>query len=243
MAAVPPLYLRIQEMLRRQIASGKLGVGARLPSESELASRFETTRTTVRQALAHLTFEGLIVRRVGQGTYVAKPGFEGRLLTERPGAFEEQMERAGADVGFRLLGFDVEPAAEAVAASLHLAPETPIFRLRRLRLIDGEVVGFEDRSILEQIGARIPASALATHSVIAITEAAIGTPLGGVSVTVAAEPARAKVAQLLGVRSGSPILGRAHTFFDQTARPILTGTSLYRGDKYRFTYLFGRTEA
>src|SRR6185436_17036752 len=55
-----PLYERIQEMLRTQIASGRLAAGERLPSETELAESFATTRMTVRQALAKLTFEGLI---------------------------------------------------------------------------------------------------------------------------------------------------------------------------------------
>jgi GntR family transcriptional regulator len=241
-AVTPPLYFRIQEMLREQIVSGRLSVGARVPSETELAQRFSTTRSTVRQALAHLTFEGLIVRRVGHGTFVAKPRIEGHLASERPSAFEEQMEKAGANVGFRLITFDAEPASEIVATALAVAPKTTIFRLRRLRLVDGEIVGYEDRSMLERVGARIPAPALLSHSMIAMVETAIGEQIGGMSVTVAAERARSSMARLLGVGGRSPVLVRAHTFFDQSGAPILTGTSVYRGDKYKFTYKFGRTE-
>jgi DNA-binding GntR family transcriptional regulator len=35
---------------------------------------------------------------------------------------------------------------------------------------------------------------------------------------------------------------RSHIFFDQAGRPILAGESVYRGDKYRFTYRFGKGE-
>lgn len=241
-AVSTPLYHRIQGMLRQQIASGQLAVGARIPSETELAQRFETTRSTVRQALAHLTFEGLIVRRVGHGTFVAKPRIEGHLAAGRPESFEEQMEQAGAHVGFRLIGFDEVPASPETATTLHVAPKTPIFRLRRLRLVEGEIVGYEDRSMLERIGARIPASALGTSSVIAMTEAALGSRLSGVAVSVAAERARAKIAQLLAIRAGMPVLVRIHTFYDEAGKPILTGTAYYRADKYRFTFRFGRTE-
>src|SRR5512132_1092688 len=105
-APATPLYYRIQEMLRRDIASGRLAAGARLPSETELAQSFNTTRTTVRQALARLTFEGLIARRIGLGTFVADRRVESQIDAQPVRSFEEQMEQQGVNVTFRLLGFD-----------------------------------------------------------------------------------------------------------------------------------------
>jgi DNA-binding GntR family transcriptional regulator len=237
-----PLYFRIQGALRAQIAAGAFGEGARLPSESELAEKFATTRGTVRQALAPLMFEGLIERRKGLGTFVASRPVESRIEAQRPHSFEEQMKAAGAQVGFRLIGFDAEPASSSVTTALELTPDTVIYRLRRLRLVEGEVIGFEDRSMLERIGASIPASSLATQSAVAIAELALGAPLGGMTVSVGAIAVRGETARHLGLRSGSPALVRAHTFFDPAGRPILAGESIYRGDKYRFTYRFGSGE-
>ena len=97
--AAAPLYFRIQGSLRAQIESGELAEGARLPSESELADKFETTRGTVRQALAQLTFERLIERRKGLGTFVAGRPVESRIEAQRPRSFEEQMKESGAQVG------------------------------------------------------------------------------------------------------------------------------------------------
>lgn len=235
-----PLYFRIQEMLRAQIASGRLAEGGRLPSESELAESFETTRGTVRQALAQLAFEGLIVRRMGLGTFVAERPVESRIEAHRPPSFEEQMEELGARVGFRVLAFQAEPPSAAVAATLGLPADRTVYRLRRLRLVDDEVIGLEDRSMPERIGTAIPASALVTRSAVAMVEAALGTPLGGMTVSVGAAAAPAATAHELGIRRGSPILVRSHAFFDQAGQPVLTGESVYRGDKYRFTYRFGR---
>lgn len=234
-----PLYFRIQEMLRGQIATGKLGEGAQLPSESELAETFSTTRGTVRQALAQLTFEGLIVRRVGLGTFVAGRPIESRIETQRVRSFEEQMEEMGAHVGFRVLGFEHEQPSAAAAAHLELPAGAFIYRLRRLRLVGNEIIGLEDRSMPEQIGSAIPASALVTRPATTMIEAALGTPLGGITVSVGAVAAEADVARDLGIRRGSPVLVRSHTFFDQAGRPVLAGESIYRGDKYRFTYRYG----
>ena len=235
-----PLYFRIQEMLRTQIASGKLAEGVRLPSESELAESFETTRGTVRQAMAQLTFEGLIVRRMGLGTFVAGKRVESRIEAQRVRSFEEQMEDMGAHVGFRVLGFDRETASAAVAAALELTAGAPIYRLRRLRLVENEIIGLEDRSMPERIGTAIPASALVTRPATTMVEAALGTQLGGITVSVGAIAAEPETARELGVRRGSPVLVRAHTFFDQAGKPVLIGESIYRGDKYRFTYRYGQ---
>ena len=235
-----PLYFRIQEMLRTQIASGKLAEGGRLPSESELAESFETTRGTVRQAMAQLTFEGLIVRRMGLGTFVAGKRVESRIEAQRVRSFEEQMEDMGARVGFRVLGFDRETASAAVAAALKLPTGAPIYRLRRLRLVENEIIGLEDRSMPERIGTAIPASALVTRPATTMVEAALGTQLGGITVSVGAIAAEPETARELGVRRGSPVLVRAHTFFDQAGKPVLIGESIYRGDKYCFTYRYGQ---
>ena len=235
-----PLYFRIQEMLRTQIANGKFAAGERLPSETELAESFDTTRTTVRQALAQLTFEGLIMRRIGLGTFVAHRPVESRIDAERVRSFEEQMEETGAHVTFRLLGFDVERASAAVAAALELADGEQVYRLRRLRLIEGEIIGLEDRAMPERIGSAIAASALVTRPATRIVEAALGTPLGGMTVSVGAMAAPADIARELSIRRGNPVLVRSHTFFDQQGRPVLTGESVYRGDKCRFTYHYGR---
>lgn len=67
-----PIYARIKQHLLDRIASGELSPGDRLPSESELAEAFSTTRTTVRHALTQLVFEDVIVRQVGRGSYVTE---------------------------------------------------------------------------------------------------------------------------------------------------------------------------
>lgn len=56
--------------LRGAMASGRFAIGDRLPTERELALRFKVGRKTVRQALDELDREGLIERRVGNGTFV-----------------------------------------------------------------------------------------------------------------------------------------------------------------------------
>ncbi|MGQ0663047.1 MAG: GntR family transcriptional regulator [Pseudomonadota bacterium] len=238
-----PLYFRIQERLRAQIAAGEFANGARLPSESALAREFLTTRGTVRQALARLVFEGLIVREMGRGTFVSPPRVESSIDTSLAQSFEEQMAARGSKVTLRLLGFDPVPAPAEAAAALALAPGARVYRLRRLRLVDGTLIGFEQRYMLASLGERVPAGALKTLSAIALVATVLGAPLGRIAVSVEASLATAELARLLKVARASPVLVRAHTFFEASGRPVLHGESYYRGDKYRFSYVFGTGRA
>ncbi|MEV0568927.1 GntR family transcriptional regulator [Dactylosporangium sp. NPDC050588] len=61
----------VADRLRRWIADGGRPVGARLPTEAELATRHGVGINTVRRAVGLLVAEGVVVRRQGSGTYVA----------------------------------------------------------------------------------------------------------------------------------------------------------------------------
>lgn len=63
-------HRRISARLEIEIATGKYGVGSRLPSEIQLVKQFEVSRPTVARALRDLEDKGLIERRAGSGTYV-----------------------------------------------------------------------------------------------------------------------------------------------------------------------------
>ncbi len=65
-----PVYIQIFEQIRRQILSGELIPGFRLPAERKLADSLGVNRTTVLSAYRELKAEGLIGSRVGDGTIV-----------------------------------------------------------------------------------------------------------------------------------------------------------------------------
>lgn len=66
-----PLYLQVADQLRAQIESGELTPETRLPASRAMAKQLGVNRVTIINAYTELEAEGLVVSRVGSGTYVA----------------------------------------------------------------------------------------------------------------------------------------------------------------------------
>ena len=65
-----PMYLQLSTLMRRRISVGEWPQDMRLPAIEEMTREFGVARVTVRQALAVLEDEGLVMRRQGLGTFV-----------------------------------------------------------------------------------------------------------------------------------------------------------------------------
>ncbi len=130
-----------------QIALGKWAEGRRLPTETQMCEMYQVSRPVVREALAHLRADGLIVSRQGSGSYVdrrpdthflkfAPVGniaellrcFEFRAAFEGDAAALAALRRSGEDIALIKEKIDDlarhrEPAEEGIRADFefHLA--------------------------------------------------------------------------------------------------------------------------
>ncbi|MER8957307.1 GntR family transcriptional regulator, partial [Mesorhizobium sp. M0833] len=87
-----PLHIQLADIIRSQIESGVFNPGDQLPTEMELMKQHELSSSTVRQAVLALVGEGLLYRRAGKGTFVAKR-HKGRDLLTFSGFSEEALAR------------------------------------------------------------------------------------------------------------------------------------------------------
>src|SRR5262245_38773704 len=69
--SVISLHAQLHSQLRHLILSGRWKAGSRIPSENELTTHLNVSRSTVRLALQKAEIEGLIERTAGRGTFVA----------------------------------------------------------------------------------------------------------------------------------------------------------------------------
>jgi len=71
LASEAKLSRRLFEQLAGEIRSGRLAPGARLPTEQALTRAARVSRTVVREAVAALRAEGLVITRQGVGAFVS----------------------------------------------------------------------------------------------------------------------------------------------------------------------------
>jgi len=132
------LWRQIEETLAEEIGQGVYPPGKRLPTEAELAERFNVNRHTVRRAMAELAARGAVRVEQGRGTFVHEYPIEWSV--SRRTRFSENIARAGRGVGGTLLRTLELPASETVAEALAIAPGDPVVLIERLGSADGRPI-------------------------------------------------------------------------------------------------------
>ncbi|WAC57248.1 GntR family transcriptional regulator [Gordonia sp. SL306] len=134
---------RLHDLLRVAILDrGDIIERDRLLDESTLMRRFDVARDVLREALAILAAEGLIVRRRGLGTLVVGSSFtvEGHLPS-RTGDLTDQFT-AGGVLTFRMLHWRLESAPAVVGDHLDAVGEhDQCLCMEYVMVLDGWPVG------------------------------------------------------------------------------------------------------
>ncbi|NMB01481.1 MAG: GntR family transcriptional regulator [Firmicutes bacterium] len=67
-----PIYLQIIEEFKRQVATGKLKPGDKVPSQRDLATALKVNANTVQRAYREMEILGLVETLRGQGTFICQ---------------------------------------------------------------------------------------------------------------------------------------------------------------------------
>lgn len=223
-----PKYYRVKEEILAMIAD--LPPGSVLPTERELAVRYGTSRTTVRQAIAELVVDGRLMRTQGSGTFVAQP----KMMRVRPlNSFSQDLALDGLRSESLVLDISERAADAELAEHLGVQPGAEIQRLERVRTVSGEPIAHE----IAYLPRTLPglAEQLAEHGSLYRTlreeYGAAVTTVEDIVETVLADPV---TADLLGVETGLPILLVRRTAWDAAANLVEWTETRFRGDRFRY---------
>ena len=158
-----PLYDQIKILLTRSLIAGEWKPGEAIPSEMELAARYQVSQGTVRKAIDALAAENIVIRRQGKGTYVAthtEPKHQYRFLRITP----DKGEKIHPKTTF----IDVKrvKANTEIAGALELRAGAPVTAIRRLLVFAGKPV------ILDEV---VVPSALAPNLTIEKIQESLGS--------------------------------------------------------------------
>lgn len=229
-----PYYAQLKQLIRDDIAARGLEPGDRLAGEHELCSVYEVSRTVVRQALLELEHEGTIDREKGRGTFVGDPRTSRGLGGALVGTFEDIQANAGEQRS-HVVSRSIVPANERVAADLDLPPRSKVVEIERLRSVEGEPWAYTRTQLPLDVGAPLLDIELEDVSLFGILERRFGIRFERATRSIEALQASERVAHVLGVVEGSPVLVMRSVSFDGHDRPIERFVGFHRGDRSRLT--------
>ena len=203
--------------------------GDPLPSERELAERYDVARMTVRAEITRLAAEGLVERVQGRGTFVAEPRVAQAAALS---SFTEDMKARGLVAGSRVLGQETMPADAVVARGLDVEPGTPVIRLRRVRTADGDPMALEEAFLDATRFAALADAELEGASLFDVLESTFGVRFPTADQRVVAIEIVGEDANLLHVAPGRAGLKFHTILLDEDERPLAYAWSLFRGDRY-----------
>jgi GntR family transcriptional regulator len=220
--------------IRDAIEQGSYPPGSQLPPENDFAEMLDVSRTTLREALRKLEEQGLIFRRRGKGTFVAKQSIE-KDLSKNFG-ITEMIALAGFEPGTAEAGIRVERATPDLAGELQIPQGEEVLVLERVRTADMQpVVWTVDTVPTRLFGSRDPKDVLEElGSLYEYLEHELGLRLlhGRASLRPAA--ANSEVAEKLNIEEGTPIMLITQTDYNEDDRPVSHSIEYHLADKFVF---------
>ncbi|MFM8812296.1 MAG: GntR family transcriptional regulator [Methylophilaceae bacterium] len=214
-----PLYEQIKRMLTQSLIDGEWKAGEMIPSEMELAARFQVSQGTVRKAIDALVSENILTRRQGKGTYVSSHNGEVQKL--------RFLRLAGPDgkkalPQNQLISCVRAKATAKVAKKLNIKSGSAIIEIKRLLIFDGRPLIYDHIVLPAQEFNGLSGKQVDEYkgSLYRMYEELYGIPMVGAHEEIRAVEAPAEVAAALKLKKGTPLLQIDRIAYSYGKRPL-----------------------
>jgi GntR family transcriptional regulator len=221
-----PLYRQIKTLILRSLEAGEWRPGEAIPSESELATRYNVSQGTVRKAVDEMATEHLVVRRQGKGTYVAshddpRAFFRFLRLVPLKGAIEQ-----GTSQPLECWRAKAGPEAARILA---IKLGDPIIIVRRILEFGGKPVVLDEIYLPGEVFAGLTLDDLREHkgSLYSLFEGEFGVRMIRAEERLRAVAADRAAADQLRVAEGSPLLSVERIAYTYGNKPVEWRRGLY----------------
>lgn len=228
-----PLYRQIKDFLIRSLEEGEWGPGDAIPSEGELAARFNVSQGTVRKAIDEMAAENMLVRRQGKGTFVASH--------DDPRSFYRFLRLVPDDGVARPtvsdpISCELLPASPEVALALRLPVGEPVVCVQRLLHFGGVPVVFDQIYLVAElfVGLTLERLRSGERSLYSLFENDFGVRMISAEEHLRAVAADEQSAGLLGVETGAPLLLVERTAYTYGNKPVEWRRGLYCTRNYHY---------
>ena len=235
---MPALYVHIKEDLLNKIKDGTYAEGKIIPSEMELASLYNVSRPTVRQAVQILVNDGYLEKRRRRGTVVCHPKVR-QSFSLGIRSYEDEANTAGAKVETTVLVFGRTKANEEVASRLAVSVHDEVFRLVRIRYVDGEPNVFSESYIACSRYPEIETVDFRENRLYDML-ASTGKPVVNAEYSLEGARADSATAAVLDIEAGEPLLVLHTLGRNERGEAAEYSISTYRGEHTTFSFVASR---
>jgi GntR family transcriptional regulator len=230
-----PLYFQIEREILNEINHGHLQTGDRLPSETEIANKFQVSRITARHALEDLVKQGVAYSQQGRGTFVAMP-----RIREVSGflSYSEDMVARGLRPSSRVLDFQQVEPDEPIQKRLQIRGGEKAFCLKRVRLANEKPMVVETAYLPATLCPALEQEDFSSASLYTVLREKYGIYPTWADAEIVAAQANQDEAEFLGMKAGMPVLCADRLTYTRTFTVIESVRSVYCGD--RFSFFTGR---
>lgn len=232
-AAYSPLYQQIKALLLQSLDRGEWKPGESIPSEFELAARYQVSQGTVRKAIDELAADNLLIRRQGKGTFVAthhEANVRFRFLRLTP-----DNGRVGVSSS-QILDCTRLKAPADIALLLDLRTADMVVNLRRVLSFDDRPTIFDDIWLPGAVFKKLTLELAEQNRgpMYAWFESEFGVSMVRADEKIEAVSANEETAKLLQVAPGSPLLHVERVSFTYGDRPVEVRRGWYLTDRFHY---------
>jgi DNA-binding GntR family transcriptional regulator len=228
-------YAQLAQSLLERINSGGYPVGSLIPTELDLCRQFGVSRTTVREAIRHLTDLGLVSRKAGVGTQV-RARYSSPRYVHAIESISDIFQYTQASAAPKLLASGEIEAGDDDARLLRCEPGQRWVRFETLRSFAGKGV-----PMVHSVAYVQPAHAGIVklvpgrrEPIYTLLDKEYDEPVVEVQQEFRALQIRAPLARLLKVSSGSAGLNVIRHYFGNGERMLLVTLSTYPSDRFSY---------
>ncbi|HEP1843943.1 TPA: UTRA domain-containing protein [Streptococcus suis] len=232
-------YKKVYADIKEKIEQNIWQANQEMPTENELMEIYSYSKDTIRKALSLLEMDGYIQKRQGRNSIILDHNLVRKPFVSELKTVSELNRSAHHQVQTELTNLYIVQGQPEVMKELEVDEKTDLYRVSRVRIIDGERLEYEisyfDRRIVPYLSKEITESSIYQY-----LENDLGLEISHSRREISFRFATEEEKSLLDLTGYDMVVSVTSTTYLADGRPFQYGTITYRPDKVTFVSMAKR---
>lgn len=224
-----PLHIQLRRLIEKKINQGVFK--EKIPSERELMEEYNVSRSTVREAISQLVVDGIVEKRHGKGTFIARKPIHywlGNLISTT-----ESIENMGMRPGAKLIAHGIVTVPEKIKTAINLSEA---YLIKRLRYANDIPIAIETQYYPPEIGLKLSELDIGSGTLYDLLENELNIKLHDADEVITSQTLSKDDAKLLNLSEKNNTLHLERFVYDINAKLIEYCIADYHPNMYSFHF-------